>query len=178
MWPWRVVGSCFWLANVTTQFVNAVATCVDPVAMFTMWCYRLVSLAARLVRSWWQNVAVLIQENQELGRQLSQGRIAQLEAELCLAEEVQRRAQEQPRWWAKPFSNSSNSIYGLVLWNLNLTLCCHCFVPVHFVWSRAQWLHHSAGWGGGGHAEHYPGSSAAAEGDQAAVVSDELPRHF
>ncbi len=30
------VGSCSWLANVTTQFVNAVATCVDPVAMFTM----------------------------------------------------------------------------------------------------------------------------------------------
>jgi len=47
---------------------------------------------------------MLIQENQELGRQLSQGRIAQLEAELALQKKYSEELKSSQDGEPKPFS--------------------------------------------------------------------------
>lgn len=50
---------------------------------------------------------MLIQENQELGRQLSQGRIAQLEAELALQKKYSEELKSSQDGERNPFLHSS-----------------------------------------------------------------------
>lgn len=73
---------------------------------------------------------MLIQENQELGRQLSQGRIAQLEAELALQKKYSEELKSSQDGEPKPFS-----VHPLLSWlvlsrhrlhSLYLCLCILC----------------------------------------------------
>lgn len=67
-----------WSCSVATPAVLFVL-----MALFTMWCQTCLP-CSQTGKKLMAKCRMLIQENQELGRQLSQGRIAQLEAELAL----------------------------------------------------------------------------------------------
>lgn len=108
---------------------------------------------------------MLIQENQELGRQLSQGRIAQLEAELAL----QKKYSEELK-----SSQDGEKVTRLVFVPLIFLIWCFiswqmCVLPIPL---RAEWLYHPARRGGGGHAEHHSCPATAAEGVSSANVSN------
>lgn len=71
---------------------------------------------------------MLIQENQELGRQLSQGRIAQLEAELALQKKYSEELKSSQDGKRNPFSvHSLHSWFLLNRLQLNffLFLCIY-----------------------------------------------------
>ena len=57
---------------------------------------------------------MLIQENQELGRQLSQGRVAQLEVELALQKKYSDELKEGLKGGDYPLAPLRGLLYGLV----------------------------------------------------------------
>lgn len=114
---------------------------------------------------------MLIQENQELGRQLSQGRIAQLEAELALQKKYSEELKSSQDGedmssiyiFQPDHSNLESSLdfFNKLLFSWFLTLFFFCsWSPVS---PRAEWLYHPAGRGGGGDAEHHSRPAAAVE---------------
>lgn len=120
-------------------YCSAVAPAVLVVlmALFTMWCQTCLP-CSQTGKKLMAKCRMLIQENQELGRQLSQGRIAQLEAELALQKkysEELKSSQDGERnnfLHFYPFvgqKRKRNFMHSINSWFICNVLCLHqCFL--------------------------------------------------